>query len=544
MRVGQGPTGDIPRRGWHRAAAIKKRAAAFGAHGETMQRSEHRILTTHAGSLPRPAELTRLFALRARGEAVDESEIERAGRAAVRESVKKQIENGLDVIDDGEQSRKSFVLYMRHRLTGLGGEGGAADACRPRRLSAVQAAIPAARDLAGQGVEPHAPAEGDRRRRPTRTVARSRPNAPTSARRSTRQRRPCRGLPDRAVARHHRVDRAERALRHVRALSGRARAPPCRSNTRRSSGSGFLLQLDCPDLALERHTSYRDRPLADFLAFVDLIVAAINKALRNIPRDQVRLHVCWGNYEGPHDHDVALRDILPSIQQANVGALLPALRQSAPRARVSRVAEMPLRDDQFLVAGVIDTLTNFVEHPEVVADRIERIAAVVGDPSRVLAGDGLRIRHLSRDGPRRGGRGLGQAARHARRRQHRVGTAVQVGNETMLKIWGRTNSINVQKVMWTVAELGLAHERANAGMAHGGRQRAVVRADQPEQAGAGDRRRRRGAVGVERDRALSGRQARGGHADADRSAWRAPRPRCGWTGSRPRCPASGRCSWG
>jgi 5-methyltetrahydropteroyltriglutamate--homocysteine methyltransferase len=149
---------------------------------------------------------------------------------------------------------------------------------------------------------------------------------------------------------------------------------------------GFLLQLDCPDLALERHLSYQDRPLGDFLGFVERVVATINTTLENIPRDQVRLHVCWGNYEGPHDCDVPLADILPIIQKADVGAFFFPFAN--PRhAHEYRVFEkLPLADDQIIIAGVIDSLTNFVEHPEAVADRIERVAAAVGDPHRVIAG--------------------------------------------------------------------------------------------------------------------------------------------------------------
>ena len=119
---------------------------------------------------------------------------------------------------------------------------------------------------------------------------------------------------------------------------------------------------------------------------MELVVAAINKALSNIPREKVRLHVCWGNYEGPHDHDVALRDILPAILQAKAGAIF--LPFANPRhAHEFRVLEsIPFADGQQLIAGVIDTLTNFVEHPEVVSDRIERIAGAIGDPCRLLAG--------------------------------------------------------------------------------------------------------------------------------------------------------------
>jgi 5-methyltetrahydropteroyltriglutamate--homocysteine methyltransferase len=152
-------------------------------------------------------------------------------------------------------------------------------------------------------------------------------------------------------------------------------------------GHGFLLQLDCPDLALERHITYQDRPLAEFLGFVEQVVAAINRGLERVPRERVRLHVCWGNYEGPHDMDVPLAEILPIIAQADVGGLVFPFAN--PRhAHEYHVFERPgaLDDDQILVAGVIDTLTNFVEHPEVVAERIERVARAVGDPRRVLAG--------------------------------------------------------------------------------------------------------------------------------------------------------------
>jgi 5-methyltetrahydropteroyltriglutamate--homocysteine methyltransferase len=151
-------------------------------------------------------------------------------------------------------------------------------------------------------------------------------------------------------------------------------------------GHGLLLQLDCPDLALERHISYQDRPLADFLDFAQRVVAAINRALVNVPRERVRLHVCWGNYEGPHDLDVPLAEILPIIREANVGGFVFPFANPRHAHEYRCFEGGVLADDQILVAGVIDPLTNFVEHPEVVAERIERVAAAVGDPRRVLAG--------------------------------------------------------------------------------------------------------------------------------------------------------------
>ena len=348
-----------------------------------MQRSEDRILTTHAGSLPRPATLTRLFAARVRGEAVDPAAIETEGRAAVRQIVAKQIETGLDVIDDGEQSRESFVLYMRHRLTGLGGSGTRpmhADLDDyPQYQRQFQQRVTSADKVTNRTHLPKAigevsysnPSLIDAECADFRAALDAANGGFTEAFLTA----PSPGIIAAIVQNEH-YDSFER---YLDALSAALQV-----EYEAFIAAGFLLQLDCPDLALERHTSYRDRPLADFIGFVEKVVAAINQALRNIPPDRVRLHVCWGNYEGPHDRDVALDDILPAILQANAGALF--LPFANPRhAHEYRVFEkLPLEDDQLLIAGVIDTLTNFVEHPEVVADRIERIAAVVGR-SRVLA---------------------------------------------------------------------------------------------------------------------------------------------------------------
>jgi len=149
---------------------------------------------------------------------------------------------------------------------------------------------------------------------------------------------------------------------------------------------GFVLQIDCPDLAMERHTAFADRPLGEFLAFMELVVGAINAALVQVPRERVRLHVCWGNYNGPHVFDVPLEEIVARLYAARVGALV--LSMANPRhAHEHRVlARHPLPAGMLLVAGVIDTTTNYVEHPEVVADRIEHAAHAIGDPRRVIAG--------------------------------------------------------------------------------------------------------------------------------------------------------------
>jgi 5-methyltetrahydropteroyltriglutamate--homocysteine methyltransferase len=354
------------------------------SRGAAMRWSDERILTTHAGSLPRPPALVELYARRQRGEAVDAEALAAAGRDALREVVARQIAAGVDVGNNGEQQREGFFLYVQHRMSGFGGRWQRrqrGDAARypifermmqeqqagrtavsnmhpPKAIGAVRYLDPAAvhaecddfraaLDVADGGfVEPFLTA-------------------------------PSPGIVAAAIKNEH-YDTEDAYLD--------ALADALRVEYEAIVGHGFVLQLDCPDLALERHISYQDRPLADFQDFVARVVGAINRALEHVPRERVRLHVCWGNYEGPHDMDVPLADILPIIREANVGGFVFPFAN--PRhAHEWRCFEGDvLADDQILVAGVIDTLTNFVEHPEVVADRLERIARAVGDPRRVLAG--------------------------------------------------------------------------------------------------------------------------------------------------------------
>ena len=344
-----------------------------------------RILTTHTGSLPRPRALTRLHARRARGEAVDPAELAAAARAAVEAIVPKQLAAGIDIPNNGEQGRESFVLYLRDRLTGLGGES-----LRPgwqdvdaypefkedlrasvagKETASLTSHLPAAVGPVNY-VGAAAMAEECAEFQAALTAAgRDSENAFLAA--------PSPGIVAAVVQNQH-YDSEEAYLA--------ALAAALRAEYAAIVEAGFTLQLDCPDLALERHGSYQDRPLAEFLAFCERVVTALNAAIEGLPRERIRLHVCWGNYEAPHDCDVPFEDIWPVIRQARVGGfVLPfANPRHAHEHRVFR--RLPLADDQVLVAGVIDTLTNFVEHPEVVAERLERIAASIGDPSRLMAG--------------------------------------------------------------------------------------------------------------------------------------------------------------
>jgi 5-methyltetrahydropteroyltriglutamate--homocysteine methyltransferase len=147
-----------------------------------------------------------------------------------------------------------------------------------------------------------------------------------------------------------------------------------------------MLQIDAPDLALERHITYADRPVGEFVDFVRKVVSQINRVLENVPRERVRLHVCWGNYESPHDQDVPLADIAGAILEANVGGFMMPFANPRHSHEIKVFRDHKLAPDQKLLVGVVDTTTNFVEHPEVIADRLERAADAIGDPARIMAG--------------------------------------------------------------------------------------------------------------------------------------------------------------
>ena len=353
-----------------------------------MRCSDDRILTTHTGSLPRPPGLTRLYARRARGEAVDAGEIEAAGHAALQAIVPKQIEAGIDIGNNGEQQRESFFLHVRHRMTGFGGTWKRWPRADVERYPIFKQSMEQ-QNTAKEMVSSFAPpkvigeirytgaAQATRECADFRNVLNERATAGESGFVEAFLTAPSPGIVVAAI-RNEYYDTEDAYLAAVgRALQIEYEA---------IIAQGFLLQLDCPDLALEHHISFQDRPQSDFLDFVERVVATINEALRNIPRDKVRMHVCWGNYEGPHDRDVPLATILPLIARMNVGALVLPFANPRHAHEVRCLEGHAIAEDQIVVAGVIDSLTNFVEHPEVVAERIERVVKTLGDPSRVIAG--------------------------------------------------------------------------------------------------------------------------------------------------------------
>jgi 5-methyltetrahydropteroyltriglutamate--homocysteine methyltransferase len=349
-----------------------------------MKRSESRILTTHAGSLPRSPELVGLLVQQSRGEAVDSEALAKAVEASTRNVVEKQLEVGIDVGNNGEQPRESFFTYVRQRMSGFGGTSQRpmiGDLLRyPTFLAsrfpeyARQAAVnlmAAPKAIAPVRYADRGPLESEcadfKRILADQSPGLAEPYLTTTSP----------GIVAAAMLNEHYPSLEE----YVDALG-----VALRTEYEHIVGEGFLLQVDGPDLAMERHTSFRERPLDEFLRFVDGVVDAINAALENVPRQRVRLHVCWGNYEGPHDLDVGLEVILPHIARARVGALMLSMANPRHAHEYRYLVDAPLPADALIVAGVIDTTTNYVEHPEVVADRIERVAEAVGDPRRVIAG--------------------------------------------------------------------------------------------------------------------------------------------------------------
>ena len=285
-----------------------------------MRTSTTRILSTHTGSLPRPRSLTDLYARRSRGEAVDTATLAAEGHAAMLDSVDRQIDAGIDVINNGEQQREGFFLYVQHRMSGFGGtwkRWSRADVDRypafrqmleeqsvgktavsnfapPRVVGEVRYVDPA---LAGLEARDFSQALAGRQGRFEEAFL----TAPSP------------GIIA-AACRNEHYD-TERA--YLRAL-GEA----LRHEYEAVVDAGFILQLDCPDLALEHHVSFHDAGEAKFLKFVEGVVETLNEAIRNIPPERVRMHVCWGNYEGPHDCDVPLELIWPVIRQTRVGGFV------------------------------------------------------------------------------------------------------------------------------------------------------------------------------------------------------------------------------
>jgi 5-methyltetrahydropteroyltriglutamate--homocysteine methyltransferase len=342
-----------------------------------MKTSNDRILTTHVGSLPRSKEVTDGVFAKENEQSFDPAELAATITAAVDEVVARQVEVGVDVVSDGEMSKISYATYIKDRITGFAGDsernppadleefpgflqrqsnsGGTPSYKRPCCVGeiAVKDMQPLREDLDNfsSAVQKHGAAEGFMNAASPGVIALFQPNK-------------------------HYASHEE----YLHAL-----ADAMRAEYEAIVDAGFILQLDSPDLGLGRHMLFKDKPEEEYIALANLHVEVLNDALRNVPEEKVRLHVCWGNYEGPHHCDAPMETVLPIAMRAKPQALL--FESSNPRHahewEVFRDASIP--QDKVLVPGVIDSTTNFVEHPRLVAQRIERFADIVGR-ERVIAG--------------------------------------------------------------------------------------------------------------------------------------------------------------
>jgi 5-methyltetrahydropteroyltriglutamate--homocysteine methyltransferase len=347
-----------------------------------MKLSTDRILTTHTGSLPRPQDLTDLLILEEAGKLGSRETLIASIKDSVRNVVRRQCECGIDVGSDGEHARISYVTYVPRRMRGFGGVSNRpvardildfpdfAARYREQYISKVGAfhapqAVDEVHydDLSALTEEIDIFAEA--------LAAESNPFVETFVTAASP------GVIASWMLNAH-YDSHER---YVFALAREMKKEYDAIHTK-----GYVLQLDCPDLAAEHTKQFWGLSDAEYLGIVDIHVAAINEAIADIPPDRVRLHLCWGNYCGPHTHDFPLEPLLPRLYQANVGAL--SIEFSNPRHQHEYAAfkRHPLPDRLALIPGVIDTSTSFVEHDEVVAGRIAQAVEAVGARERVIAG--------------------------------------------------------------------------------------------------------------------------------------------------------------
>ena len=342
-----------------------------------MRRSTERFLTTHTGSLPRPDDLIRAMFAREEGVPVDAAALGARILTAVAEAVKKQVAAGIDIVDDGEFSKPSYATYVKDRLSGFDGTS------QPLQYQDLV-------DFPGMARRVF----GDPGRARRRTPACTGPIAVRDTR-----------------ATHTDVENLKAALGPVKAEGAflTAASPGVVSLFFRNdhyptheaylfaiadamkheyeavARAGFVLQVDCPDLAMGRHIQFASLGLDEFRTMARLHVAALDHALSNVPPDQARMHLCWGNYEGPHHHDVPLADIIDIVLGARPSGI--SFEAANPRhAHEWRVFErVKLPAGKVIIPGVLDSTTNFIEHPELVAERIGRYARLVGREN-VIAG--------------------------------------------------------------------------------------------------------------------------------------------------------------
>lgn len=346
-----------------------------------MHGSEGRIHTTHIGSLPRTEDVLPFLQKRDEGEEVDMETFERIAGEAVREVVARQAEVGLDIINDGEQSRVGFNQYVPDRLSGYDGETSPKPwkdltefptFVRTKFDTSDALDIGTVRSATGPVTY-----EDDSRIRWELTEL-DRALEDTGAEHSgTFMTAATPGVIATSLPNDYYESYEEYVFDLAEAMAI--------EYEHIADSHVDVIQLDSPDLLMDHHKMFADRSVEEFKDVVRMHVDALNQALADVPSERTRLHVCWGNYEGPHTHDIGLDEILPLLYEADIGGLTVELSSPRHQHEFDVFEDHPLPADWTLYPGVVDVKTNVVEHPEVVAERIERAANVVGDPSRIVA---------------------------------------------------------------------------------------------------------------------------------------------------------------
>jgi 5-methyltetrahydropteroyltriglutamate--homocysteine methyltransferase len=343
-----------------------------------MKLSTERILTTHVGSLPRPQDVVDLLFAQDRSEKYDQAVFDATIQRAVGDAVAKQAKAGVDIVSDGEMSKISYGTYIRHRLNGFE-EGNV-----PRATPADLDDFPEYRDrIAAIGATPkyiRPVCKGPISVKSTEPLEKDLARFKEALAGANVQEGFITAASPGTIAMFQPNEYYPSHQAYLEALAG-----AMREEYETIVKAGLVLQVDCPDLAMGRHVRFRDAAEDEFVRNAEIQVEALNHALENVPAEQLRMHVCWGNYEGPHTRDIAVSRVLPVLFKAKPMAIL--FEGSNPRHEweweVWRDAKVP--QDKVLVPGVIDSSTNFVEHPELVAQRIARYADAVGR-ERVIAG--------------------------------------------------------------------------------------------------------------------------------------------------------------
>jgi 5-methyltetrahydropteroyltriglutamate--homocysteine methyltransferase len=345
-----------------------------------MLTSRDRILVTHVGSLPRNDELSELLVRREEGQPVDKAQLSQSMDRSVRHVVEKQAAAGVDVGNDGEQQRVGFQTYVAQRMSGFAGESKRRRARdyeefpelvdvlvhRFPKRSRMQNAPEAQNEVRYLG----APAIREETERLRLAVKE------TGAFRECFMTAPSPGIISSTMLNAYYDSREAYLNALAREMSREYQA---------IAEAGFLVQIDAPDLAMDRSMYFRDLSDSEFVSAIEMNIAALNKGIEGIPRDRVRLHCCWGNWDGPHVFDVALDLILPVLYQANVGALSIEFANPRHQHEYGALRRHRLPDHMVLIPGCVETTSNIVEHPEVVARRIEDAVSAIGDRERVIA---------------------------------------------------------------------------------------------------------------------------------------------------------------